>query len=156
MDFGTDGTPVVRFESFLDSPAGRDGFIRMEDERLVKPDGSRFRIWGVNVTGAGCFPSREMAGRMADDLARMGINCVRFHGLDSVWGGSSIDYSRDDTLQFNERDLDKFDFLVAELKKRGIQPSRSSHAHRWWAVPIRSRKQTIRFLISTPAKAFQS
>ena len=35
----------------LDAPAGRDGFIRVKDGHLVKPDGQRFRIWGVNLTG---------------------------------------------------------------------------------------------------------
>ncbi len=120
MDWNEPGSPVVDHRGYLEAPAGQKGFIRMDGERLVKPDGSRFRIWGINVTGGGCFPSREMASRMADDLARMGINCVRFHGLDSSWGGSSIDYSRDDTLHFNPSDLDKFDYFVAELKQRGI------------------------------------
>ena len=120
MDWDSSKTLLVSHQAFLDAPAGKDGFIRMEGERLVRPDGRRFRIWGVNVTAGGCFPNREIAVQVADDLARMGINCVRFHGLDSAWGGSSIDYSRDDTLHFNESDLDKFDFFVSELKKRGI------------------------------------
>jgi hypothetical protein len=39
----------VRF--LLDAPAGKHGFIRAADGHLVTPSGSRFRIWGINITG---------------------------------------------------------------------------------------------------------
>ncbi len=120
MDHESPGTPLVDNSHFLDGPAGKGGFIRVEGEHLVGPDGSRFRIWGVNMTGPACFPEREDAVRLADDLARMGVNCVRFHGLDSAWGRSAIDYSRDDTQRLDEENLDRFDYFVHELKQRGI------------------------------------
>ena len=81
---------VLDLSSYLEAPAGRDGFLRVEGEHLVKPDGSRFRIWGVNVVAALGFPEHDEADRLAADLARLGINCVRFHGLDAEWGGHSI------------------------------------------------------------------
>ena len=41
----------IDLEFLLDAPAGKDGFIRVRNGHLAKPDGSRIRLWGVNVTG---------------------------------------------------------------------------------------------------------
>jgi hypothetical protein len=92
------------------------------DGHLVKPDGKRLRIWGVNFTGAACFPEKEDAPAVAQHLARHGVNCVRFHFLDSNWGpeASVFDASRDDTAALDAQQMDRLDFFVAELKKRGI------------------------------------
>ncbi len=51
MDWSTHAQTAVDLSCHLDAPAGRDGFLRATDGRLVKPDGSRFRIWGVNICG---------------------------------------------------------------------------------------------------------
>jgi len=110
---------VVDLSSFLDAPAGKDGFIRVEKDHLVRPDGKRFRIWGVNICGPDCFPPKEDAPAIAADLARYGINCVRFHHMDSRWG-NIFDPARDDTGRLDPAKLDRLDFFVAELKKRGI------------------------------------
>lgn len=125
---------LVDFSSYLDAPAGEDGFVRVERGRLVTPDGSRFRIWGVNITSGFCFPSHEESQAMADDLARMGVNCVRFHGLDSNWGRSAIDQSREDTQHFDEQNLERFDYLVWQLKKRGIYTNLNLNVFRKYKV----------------------
>lgn len=106
----------------LDKPAGKDGFIKIENGHFVKPGGERFRIWGVNLTGGACFPEKPDAPKVAAFLAAMGINAVRFHFLDSNWGEerSIFDYSKNNTSEFNPEQLDKLDFFVAELKKQGI------------------------------------
>lgn len=123
----------------LDSPAGRDGFISVRDGHLVKPDGERLRIWGVNLTGwtqgSTLLPPKEEAPIWADTLARFGINCVRFHFLDlptrdpdaTVPAGSPrarpaglIDRHQDHTQRLDPEQLDLLDFFVAELKQRGI------------------------------------
>ncbi len=37
--------------SFLhEAPAGKDGYIRIQNGHLVKPDGKRIRFWGVHIT----------------------------------------------------------------------------------------------------------
>ncbi len=120
IDWGNPLPPLVDFSEYLTKPAGETGFIRVGDGKLLRPDGSRFRIWGVNITSGFCFPSHEESAAMADDLARMGVNCVRFHGLDSNWGGSAIDQSRDDTQHLDETNLERFDYLVWQLQQRGI------------------------------------
>lgn len=120
MDWRDNSSPLVDLSSFLSAPAGRDGPVTVRDGHLVTPDGRRFRIWGVNVTGAACFPSREHAPIVAAHLARFGINCVRFHFLDSNWSASLFPRDRDDTRALDPNQLDKLDYFVAELKRRGI------------------------------------
>ena len=135
---GRDNAPVdVSF--LLDAPAGRDGFITMENGHLVKPNGERFRIWGVNLTGwtrgSTLLPPKEEAAFWATAMARVGINCVRFHFLDlttrtpeqeAQLGGrrrgpvGMVDGSRNDTQEFDADALDRLDYFVAELKKVGI------------------------------------
>jgi hypothetical protein len=120
MDWRDNSAPLVDLSSFLDAPAGKNGAIGVKDGHLVTPEGRRFRIWGVNVTGAACFPSREDAPVVAAHLARFGINCVRFHFLDSGWSASLFVRGRDDTRALDPKQLDTLDWFVAELKKRGV------------------------------------
>ncbi|HZL09099.1 MAG TPA: hypothetical protein VFC65_03810 [Prolixibacteraceae bacterium] len=65
----------------LEKPAGKNGFITVKDGRLVKPDGSMMRLWGVNITdwtrGSVQIPAKEEASFWAQTLSRYGINCVR-------------------------------------------------------------------------------
>jgi hypothetical protein len=104
----------------LEAPAGKDGFIKVANGHLVKPGGKRFRIWGINITGAATLPTKEEAPVYAAFLARHGINCVRFHFLDLRAPGGLIDNSREDTRALDPQQFDKLDSFVSELKKRGI------------------------------------
>ena len=60
----------------LDGPAGKHGFIQVRDGHLVRPDGTRFRCWGVNLTGWTVggeeLPSHQDAETYAAELARLG------------------------------------------------------------------------------------
>lgn len=120
IDWRDNSDSLVNLSFLLDAPAGKEGFIRINNGHLVKPDGERFRIWGVNITGAACFPSKEDASTVADHLARFGINCVRFHFLDSNWSSSLFVKGRDDTRTLDPQQLDLLDYFITELKKRGI------------------------------------
>lgn len=119
----------------LDAPAGGDGFIRIEDGHLAKPNGERLRIWGVNLTGwtqgSTLLPPKEQAPLWAKSLARFGINCVRFHFLDLTTRDPAeqairrrpsglIDRNHNHTQSFDPQQIDRLDFFVAELKKVGI------------------------------------
>jgi hypothetical protein len=110
----------IDLSRFLDAPAGREGFLRAQGGRIVRPDGRRFRFWGVNLCGADCFPSATEAEQLAGDLARMGINLVRFHHLDSEWGRSIFEPESDNTRQLSAESLERLDYLLAQLKRRGI------------------------------------
>jgi hypothetical protein len=114
----------VDLSFLLEAPAGKAGFVRVADGHLVSADGRRLRLWGVNITdwskGSGMLPPREEAPRWAATLARFGINCVRLHFLDLAAPRGLIDPARDDTRGFEPQQLDRLDFWIAELKKRGI------------------------------------
>lgn len=119
-------TGVADFSALLDAPAGRHGFVRCEDERFVT-DAGPIRFNGVNLTGAANFPSHATADRLAVRLAALGINCVRLHYLDCAYdnfkqGPERPLVARLNTTAFRidpER-LEKLDYLVAALKRRGI------------------------------------
>ncbi len=119
VDWERAAESAVDLSRHLEAPAGRDGFLRAEGGRILLPDGRRFRFWGVNICGPSCFPEREVAMRTADQLARMGVNCVRFHHMDSAW---SPLFPKDapDTRRMDPTALERLDFFVAELKRRGI------------------------------------
>ncbi len=104
----------------LPAPAGKAGFIRAKDGHLVLPDGARFRIWGLNATMQAGLPSKEHAPIVAANLARRGVNCVRFHFLDRLAPVGLIAADRNDTRALDAQQLDRLDFFIAELKQRGI------------------------------------
>ena len=120
MDWRDNSDSLVNMSFLLDAPAGKGGHVRAEQGHLVKPNGERFRIWGINFTGSACFPSKDDAPIVSEHLARFGINCVRFHFLDSNWSGSLFIKGRDDTRALDKQQLNKLDYFIAELKKRGI------------------------------------
>ncbi len=115
---------VINLSFLLDAPAGKDGFIRVKGGHLVKPDGKTIRFWGFNLTewsrGSVEIPPKEDAPVWADTLARFGVNYVRLHFLDLAAPRGMIDATRDDTQHFDPAQLDKEDFFISELLKRGI------------------------------------
>lgn len=119
IDWRDNSDSLVDLSFLLDVPAGKEGFVRAKNGHLVKPNGERFRLWGVNFTFAACFPSKEDAPVVAAHLARFGINCVRFHFLDSKWSGLFVRGS-DSTRALDPNQLDRLDYFIAELKKQGI------------------------------------
>lgn len=116
-----DNTESLVDLSFLhDRPAGANGFVTIQKGHLTQPDGARFRIWGTNFTGAACFPEKADAPIVGAHLARFGINCVRFHFLDSNWSSNIFVSGTDNTRTLDEQQLDRLDYFVSELKKCGI------------------------------------
>lgn len=125
----------VRF--LLGAPAGKHGFIGVANGHLVTPDGKRFRMWGINLSGwtkgSVLLPSYKDSEVFASELAGLGINCVRFQFLDlpdkqqprfdvptTYTPAGLIDANRDDTRVMDKEQLDRLDYLVAQLKKNGI------------------------------------
>jgi hypothetical protein len=124
IDHRTADGSVVNLSRLLEAPAGKGGFIQVRNGHLAKPDGQRFRIWGVNISdfarGSVHFPPKEDAAFWAATLARLGVNCVRIHSFDVEAPTGIIAPGRHDTREFDSEQLDRLDFFVAELKKQGI------------------------------------
>ena len=108
----------------LDAPAGRHGFIRVLNGHLATGGGERIRLWGVNITdwskGSTQIPSKQDAPLWAATLARFGVNCVRLQFLDLEAPRGLIAAGRPDTRSLDADQLDREDFFIAQLEKRGI------------------------------------
>ena len=118
---------VTNVSQWLDRPAGRHGFVRAENGRLVTDDGP-IRFWATNFCFEACFPDHEQAERVAARLARLGINCVRMHHMDSrsIWGDSP------NKLTIDPKKLERLDYLVHQLKLQGIYSNINLHVSRWF------------------------
>jgi hypothetical protein len=118
------GSSTVDLSFLLDAPAGKSGFIHVQGGHFVKGDGSRIRFWGVHLTdwspGSVLLPPKEDIPMWANSLARFGVNCVRLHFLDLASPRGIIDGTKDDSRSFDPHQLDRLDFMVSELKSRGI------------------------------------
>jgi hypothetical protein len=108
--------------SFLqDAPAGKHGFLSVKNGHFVFEDGTRARFWGVNIVDGNVFRDHNTAAAVAERLAQSGCNMVRLHHMDASWSSPNIfDPRYKDTQHFSATSLDNLDFLIAELKKRGI------------------------------------
>lgn len=105
---------------FLDAPAGKHGFVTARpDGHFYFADGTRARFFGTNVGGRDCAPDKEQARVVAARLAKYGVNMLRLHSLDGSYG-PLIDYRPGTSQTFRADGLDRIDYFVAELKKRGI------------------------------------
>lgn len=108
----------------LDAPAGKHGFIQVTQGHLATGDGQRIRLWGVNITdwskGSRQVPSKEEAPLWVATLARFGVNCVRFQFLDLDAPRGLIASGRPDSRSLDAGQLDREDYFIAQLEKRGI------------------------------------
>lgn len=98
-------------------PAGQDGFVKAVDSRFVDARGPRY-FTGTNICFGGCFPEHDQAARVAADLARFGINLVRLHYVHHRFPPGKK-YSTPDSF-IEPIQLEKFDYLFDQLKRRGI------------------------------------
>jgi len=122
----------------LDAPAGKHGFLRVERGRFVH-DAGPVRLHATNLTGPANFPTHEQADQLAARLARFGINCVRLHYFDEAYGNFMTEkkpgiIADDPATQrhFDPQQVDRQDYLIAALKKRGIFVDMNLHVARWW------------------------
>ena len=102
-------------------PAGRYGFIRAGDGGHLYAGDQRIRFVGVNLCFAGTVPTREDAPKIAGRMAKFGINVVRFHHTETSHFPAGL--TRRDvpgSAELHPEALDRFDFLVSDLEKRGI------------------------------------
>lgn len=117
---------VTNVSDWLDAPAGKHGFVRADGARFVT-DAGPIRFWATNLCFDACFPTHEESERLAERLARLGINCVRLHHMDSrsIWGKS------ENKLTIDPERLERLDYLIAQLKKRGVYVNINLHVSRW-------------------------
>ena len=107
-----------------EKPAGKHGFLKVQGRDFVFEDGTKVKFWGTNFNGAGCFPEYDYAKKLARRLAKLGINLVRFHQLDSEWHTPNIfaftKGKRVKDAHLDPESMDRLDFLIKCLKDEGI------------------------------------
>lgn len=108
----------------LDAPAGRHGFCQVKGDHFVFTDGTRARFWGTNITFDAACPSKELAPQIAQRLAKLGCNIVRFHSIDHK---RALLKEPRGAKELNSEMLDRLDFFINELKKQGIYYEFSLH-----------------------------
>ena len=131
-----DATPGTATDmSFLNTkPAGAHGFIVPRNGHFVESKtGMRVRFLAVNLAAGSAFPSHADAERVAARLAKYGVNLVRLHHMDNDdWGPGQ--HLWDDTAgnhrHINPTQLDRLDYLIAQLKKNGIYANINLHVSR--------------------------
>lgn len=113
----------------LDAPAGKHGFLKTGHGRFYFQDGTPARFWGTNLCFSACFPSKQQAKLLARRLAFFGFNAVRLHHMDSSFEPEGIfkdtcprckNPQDKKTGTLSKKQLKKLDYLIYELKKRGI------------------------------------
>lgn len=109
--------------------------IAVGAESLTARDGHfwlgqrRVRIWGVNTCFGGSFPTHADAERMAARLAAGGVNSVRFHHMDSQAYPAGI-LDPKDPMKLSPEALDRLDYLLDQLARRGIYANINLHVGR--------------------------
>lgn len=113
----------------LNAPAGKHGFVKVKDSHFYFEDGTRAKFWGTNLCFSACFPTKEQAESMANRLAFFGFNAVRLHHMDSYFEPrgifedtepDAIDPQMKKTTKLSEKQLGRLDYLIFQLKERGI------------------------------------
>lgn len=122
-----DATPgsVIDMSRFNTVPAGKNGWITTKGSTFIESNtGRRVRFLATNTTAWHNFPEHADAEKVAARMAKFGINMVRLHHMDNRWNlesGSSIwKLDANGALVIDEKQLDKLDYFIAQLKKHGI------------------------------------
>lgn len=111
------GSPLD-FSGTLDASAGKYGRVVADAGghfSFENAPGKRIRFLGVNLCLGACFPEKKDAERMVQTIASVGYNAVRFHHFENLLldGNAS-------GLTFKAEMLDRFQYFMSLLKKRGI------------------------------------
>ncbi|MBQ8755841.1 MAG: hypothetical protein IJZ19_12485 [Lentisphaeria bacterium] len=118
LEFHKDPLPgsVLDFSGLLDAPAGKYGPVVIRNGRFEFRDrpGVQARFYGTNICSQAVYPDRKWAEKLADRIAKLGFNAVRFHHHDNFM------IKRSKSTELDPAAMDRMDYFMACLKKRGI------------------------------------
>ena len=131
IDKLTPNQGILDFSHLLDAPAGKHGFVQARNGHLFFEDGQRVRFLGFNIATRSNTPDHATAEKLAQRFASLGVNVIRLHAADAPIGDEPcswsscreaplLDYEKNTSRLFNPEGLDRFDYLVAKLKEKGI------------------------------------
>jgi hypothetical protein len=123
---------LIDFSAQLDAPAGKDGFIQVDEDGHFYVSGTRERIrfWGVTVAASHIDIEKERIRQAVDVIARGGSNLLRLHEIDNRGGEKynlvrrniiDEDYPNNNrSTEFNEEYRDRVDYWIHCAKERGL------------------------------------
>lgn len=107
-------------------PTWQSGRISIRDGKLVYPDGSRARLYGVTIAGPAAIPDSAQAVAVAQRLRSLGVNLVRLTYFDYTnWDDASIlpRAATQSSRGFDSAMMRRFDWFIAQLRQQGIYVS---------------------------------
>ncbi|MBL7153881.1 MAG: carbohydrate binding domain-containing protein [Phycisphaerae bacterium] len=112
------------------------------------------RLWGVNLSFGANFPTHEAAPHVAARLAAAGVNSVRCHHMDTSRWPRGI-WNAKDGKDIEPEALDRLDFFIDQLARRGIYVNINLHVGRehskYLGLPEANRNYDKITNIFTPA-----
>ncbi|MBM3214095.1 hypothetical protein FJZ36_04190 [Candidatus Poribacteria bacterium] len=117
---------LLDLRSLNEAAAGEHGFVQRDGARFVLGDGTPVRFWGVNVSANNAGQDRKSVAYLARKLAKLGVNCVRYHG-------PLFDASGDPAI-IDARKLDDLHYLIAAMKSEGIYTFLSFYFPLWFDI----------------------
>ncbi|WP_165070629.1 carbohydrate binding domain-containing protein [Paludisphaera rhizosphaerae] len=118
---------VTNVSDLLPKPAGKDGPVQARNGHLYAGD-RRVRFFGVNLCFGANFPSHDAADKLAARMAKFGINCVRFHHMDTSASPNGL--VKADRKTIDPERLERLDYLIARLKEHGVYANLNLHVGR--------------------------
>lgn len=117
---------ALDFSGFgIDAPAGKYGLLKAVGNHFefTGKAGVPQYFYGANLTGSACAPDMDKADIIADRLARIGYNSVRFHHYDVSWEENAVDA---DGYSYRER----MDWFASRLIEKGLYITMDMHTQR--------------------------
>jgi hypothetical protein len=105
---------VIGMQSWLDAPAGKHGFVRSINDKLVFENGRPVKFWGTNICSALPFSDARRADAFVAFLSKYGVNAVRFHKF------SWYAYHAERSTELDPVKFASFDYFQAQLRQKGI------------------------------------
>jgi hypothetical protein len=105
---------IIGMQQWLDAPAGKYGFVQVDDEKLVFENGQAVKFWGTNICSRLPYVPAEKADSFVHFISKYGINSVRFHKF------SWYAYHGDKSTEFDPEMFKRFDYFQAKLREKGI------------------------------------
>jgi hypothetical protein len=134
-------------------PIDTDGDCLIADGHFYR-GGQRVRLWGVNLSFGANFPKHEDAPYVAARLAAAGVNAVRCHHMDTARWPRGI-WNAEDGKTISAEALDRLDFFIDQLARRGIFVDINLHVGRahseYLGLPKTNRQYDKVYNIFTPA-----
>jgi len=125
-----DVTEGVTDLSFLNATPANEP-VSVRDGHFVVGD-RRVRFWSAIIIGGACFPTHDDAVLVARRLASRGFNQVRIHLIDGHCAPNGLfDPQFKGELRIDPGQLERLDFLIAQLKSRGLYVELPINGYHW-------------------------